>query len=82
MQVIFRDLSQNILRVNDCRVPLYILSIHPITIAKREKAVGYPEQFLNSYSQVPLTSYFCSIDKLFCPLTFVLGQIILSKKAI
>ena len=43
MQVIFRDLSQNILRVNDCRVPLNILSIHPITTAKREKAAGYPQ---------------------------------------
>ena len=43
MQVIFSELSKNILRVNDCRVPLNILSIHPITIAKREKAAGYPK---------------------------------------
>ena len=69
MQVIFCELSKNILRVNDCRVPLPIPFLHPITIAKREKAAGYPKQFLNFCSQVPLTSYFCSIDKLFCPLT-------------
>ena len=43
MQVIFRELSQNSLRVNNCRVPLYILSFHPITTAKREKAAGHPE---------------------------------------
>ena len=44
MEVI-RELSLNILRVNDCRVPLYILSIHPITIAKREKRLGTPSNF-------------------------------------
>ena len=43
MQAIFRELSQNILRVNDCRVPLQTLYLHPITIAKREKVDGYPE---------------------------------------
>ena len=43
MQVIFNELSQNILHVNDCRVPLNIFSFHPITTAKREKAAGYPE---------------------------------------
>ena len=80
MQVIFRELSQNSLRVNDCRVPLQILYLHPITTAKREKAAGYPKQFLNSYSQVPLTSYFCSIDKLFCPLTSCFGAIYLVQK--
>lgn len=71
MQVIFHELSQNILRVNDCRVPLYILSFHPITIAKREKAAGYPKQFLNSCSQVPLTNYF-SMDINNVCLTFAL----------
>ena len=43
MQVIFRELSQNILRVNDCRVPLQTLYLHSITTAKREKADGYPK---------------------------------------
>ena len=75
MQVIFCELSQNILRVNDCRVSLLIPFLHPITTAKREKAAGYPKQFLNSCSQVPLTNYFCSIDKLFCPLTVRLDSV-------
>ena len=74
MQVIFCELSNKFSSANNCRVPLNILSFHPITTAKREKAAGYPEQFLKSCSQVPLTSYFCSIDKLFCPLTYRLQK--------
>lgn len=75
MQVIFCELSNKFSSANNCRVPLNILSFHPITTAKREKAAGYPEQFLKSCSQVPLTSYFCSIDKLFCPLTVPLDSV-------